>query len=391
MKRGAFCILLLSGLLIARSEAPAARDKAERITESLVSVGIAHRAPRLLIRPIGHFSIIDQSTGELTALTRDAEYVVEADEKQRLIIGKHLLFGPARLLPGEPGEHVFINGHKYRGNILFRADKGSTVTAIDELGIEEYLQGVLPQEMNPEWPLEALKAQAVVARTFALNNLGKFSKDGYDLSDDALSQVYGGLEIESERVKEAVRQTAGEVLMWKGQRLDAYFHSTCGGHTTTPAAAWGGHVTSTPWPLRGVRDKYCRIAPHYRWDAYFRTEDLLRILEKHGYAGARLSNIKIARREARGYVHSVDIKIDGRWETLSAHRLRMWLGPTQLKSTQIQRIVRRKKGFLFKGRGYGHGVGLCQWGTRVQAIDGRSYRRILGHYFPKSSVQRFDL
>ncbi|MFH2204665.1 MAG: SpoIID/LytB domain-containing protein [Elusimicrobiota bacterium] len=394
MKRSGASILALACLLQlpAPSAAPEAAPLPTRITESIIAVGIVHRAANLLLRPIGNFSVIDQSTGELQKLKHGTQYLVEADESQRLIIGKHLFFGPTRLLPGQPGEHVLIENRKYRGNILLQPNKDATVTAIDEMGIEEYLLGVLPKEMNPEWPLEALKAQAVVARTFALNNLGKFSTSGYDLSDDSFSQIYSGLEVESERVQRAVRETAGQVLAWNGKRLEVYFHSTCGGHTIDPATAWGTELSSRPpKPLRGVRDRYCRYSPSYQWETHLASDDILRHLDRHGISAARLTDIRVGRERKHGHASALELKLDGKWKKLSTHRFRLWVNPAELKSTHIRAITRQRNGFLFKGRGYGHGVGLCQWGARVQAVKGRGYRKILEHYFPGASIIREEL
>jgi len=343
---------------------------------------------------MGDFSVIDQTTGEIRRLEHGKEYKVEADESKRLIMGPHFFYGPTRLLPGKPKEYVLIGKRKYRGNLLFRPNEDETVTIIDELGLEDYLFGVLPQEMSPKWPLEALKAQAVVARTFALNNLGKFSSSGFDLSDDFFSQIYSGVTLESDSVKRAVEETAKEVLFWRGKRLPAYFHSCCGGHTTDPAGVWGPRTkirSSPPRPLRGVRDRYCKVSPHYRWSAYFRKDDLLRMLQRQGRSVATLTRMRGGTRSPSGALSDVRFLVDGSWIRVSANKLRLWLGPGELKSSRIQRIVRRKRGFEIFGRGYGHGVGLCQWGTRVQAELGRDYRKILSFYFPGSKIVRFNL
>jgi len=387
----------LTGLLVLAC-APASAPRAgagitTKVSDSIIAVGIAHKAASVLLRPIGNFSVIDQTTGEIQKLTKGVQYLVEADEDQRIILGKHLFFGPTRLLPGSPGEHVLIEDKKYRGNILFRPNKDSTLTVIDEIGIEEYLQGVLPKEMNPDWPEEALKAQAVVARTFALNNIGKFSQSGYDLSNDSFSQMYSGLEDVSPRVQKAVRETAGQVLYWEGSRVEAYFHSTCGGHTIDPASAWGTRYSSRklPRPLRGVRDRYCRATPNFEWDAYFATGDILKALNSHGVAGARLNRIRVAEKDGSGRATLLKFKLDGYWKSVKAQSFRMWMGPSQFKSTFLRRITRKQKGFAFLGRGYGHGVGLCQWGARIQAAEGRDYKQILNYYFPHADLVRTEL
>lgn len=356
-----------------------------RVSE-VVAVGIARSVPRIRVRPHGKFSVIDQATGEMKELESGKIYTVEGDEGKQVVFGPHLFMGPLRLLPGAPGQYVTVNNRKYGGNLVFQGNADETITVIDEIDIEDYLLGVIPKEMSPSWPLEALKAQAVVARTFALNNLGKYSEKGYDLRDDSISQMYAGLTSISPRVKRAVDETRGQTLFYAGKRLPTYFHSSCGGHTTDPQSVWGGPGKS-PRPLRGVRDRYCRLSPHQKWKAYFRTSDILRVLQRRGLNAGRLDAMRKGTGSRSGYLANIKLRLDRAWKVLSANKLRLWLGAAELKSVRIDKIRRRRKGFEFYGRGYGHGVGLCQWGTRAQAERGHDYETILSFYFPGSHMR----
>ncbi|MBI2362857.1 MAG: SpoIID/LytB domain-containing protein [Elusimicrobia bacterium] len=256
---------------------------------------------------------------------------------------------------------------------------------VDELGIEEYLFGVLPHEMSPDWPEEALKAQAVVSRSFALASLGRHEASGFDLTDDDRSQLYTGLTTESERVRAAVRATSGEVLQSAGRSFQPYFHSTCGGHTSDSSEVWGGAKVK---PLRGVKDSWCKASPHYRWDAYLAKEDILAGLNRNGTPAGRIDDIREGTRGAGGFLKDLRLKTDGSWSRVGANQFRLWMGVQQLKSVRLDSVRRLRKGFEFSGRGYGHGVGLCQWGARGQAEAGRRYREILSFYFPGASVGR---
>ena len=384
MRRGA-----LAGLLALAAGALGAGPAEERRADRLVAVALFAKTPAVAFTPMGSFRAVDQSTGELAALVAGREYKVEAergkDGKTRLLFGPHLFGGAARLLPGKPDEFVAIGERRYRGNLLFRPNADGTVTVVDELGLEEYLFGVLPHEMSPDWPLEALKAQAVVSRTYALARLGKGADAAFDLTDDAYNQVYTGVTTESEHVRAAVRATAGRVLTYAGNPLPGYFHSTCGGHTAGAADVWGG---PDPKPLRGVRDSWCKVSPHYRWDAYFRKEDILAALNRNGFPAGRLEDLREGDRGSAGWLTNVRVKTDRGWRRVPANKFRLWLGPRELKSVRFDSIRRRKKGFEFEGRGYGHGVGLCQWGARAQADDGRTAEQIIAHYFPGASVTR---
>ena len=243
--------------------------------------------------------------------------------------------------------------------------------------------------MSPSWPPEALKAQAVVARTFALANLGKYHASGFDLSDDSLSQGYGDLDRESAPATEAVRSTRGQVLWWGGSLLPAFFHSCCGGHTLSSAEAWGGG-TSAPKPLRGVGDRWCRESPHAAWTAYFSDEDLLSALQRHGVLAASLHGIRLGRRTGSGHLRDLRLALDDEVRDVRADDLRKWLGSGELKSTKIARVIKKKHGYVFLGRGFGHGVGLCQWGAKSMAEHGKTYRQILKAYFPGADLHVRD-
>lgn len=293
-----------------------------------------------------------------------------------------------RLLP-RPGARIKVGADFYRGALILRLDPGQTVTVIEEADMEQYLEGVLPHEMNPDWPLEALKAQAVVARTFTYANLGKFRKDGFDLTADTRSQVYRGMTGVNENVRSAVRQTRGEVLGWKGKLLRVYYHACCGGATTDVGAAWGGTV-EIPKPLKGVRDPWCAASPHMKWTAYFAWADLTAAISERRMLTGPLKSLRIGARDGAGFVRTFLVKSGRENVVVNAAQLRGALGANELRSVRIRSAVARRQGVEFSGGGSGHGVGLCQWGTRLQAEKGRDYDTILSFYFPGSDLSEVD-
>lgn len=288
-----------------------------------------------------------------------------------------------RLVPPS-AESIKVGADAHRGTLILRLDPGQTLTIVEEISLESYLEGVLPHEMDPDWPLEALKAQAVVARTFAYANMGKFRKDGFDLTSDTRSQVYRGTTGVNENVRSAVRQTRGEVLGWHDRLLPVYYHSCCGGRTEDLARVWGGDPENTPRPLRGVRDPWCRGTPNHEWTAYFSWPDLMSAIQEKVALPGPLTALKIAHRDLAGRVLSFVARAGRRSIDIRASELRGALGADELKSTKIVNMVVKKKGIEFIGAGSGHGVGLCQWGAKKQALKGRSYERILQFYFPGS-------
>lgn len=372
----------------ALTDAPAPGAAARVAANALLHIGIVDKARSAVLRPEAACTLTDQGTGAFHDLAAGRDYEVASDPEYGLAVGPYRVPGPVRIAAKEAGGFVRVDGRRYLGDLVARANRGGTVTVVDELDIEDYLRGVLPAEMSPDWPLEALKAQAVVARTFALANRGKFESAGFDLSGDVRSQVYAGGGPRAPQVERAVRETRGEVLGWKGTLLSAFYHSCCGGHTADYGSVWG--AGNSPKPLRGVADRWCKASPQYSWSAYFADEDLLAALQRRGRHATRLKGIRVLRRDGAGFARTLRVSAREDDYDLKAADLRAWLGASDLKSVKIDRIARRRRGFEFIGRGFGHGVGLCQWGSRGMAGKGLGYRRILGHYFPGAALTRLD-
>ncbi len=328
--------------------------------------------------PSGHDRILDWR-GELTLKPREGG----------LRLADTRLQTETRLIP-QKGGRIRVGADLHSGALILRLDPGQTVTIVEELEIEDYLEGVLPHEMDPGWPLEALKAQAVVARTFTYANMGKFRKDGFDLTADTRSQVFKGLSGVNENVRSAVRQTRGEVLGYDGKLLRVYYHACCGGSTTDAGAAWNAEGGSIPRPLRGVRDPWCRLSPHMKWSAYFTWADLTAAVSERSMLSNAITGLKIGARDAAGFVRTFLIRSGRESSEVRAAELRGALGAGEMKSVHIRSLSARRKGVEFFGSGLGHGVGLCQWGARLQAEKGRSYQKILRFYFPDSVLSEID-
>ncbi len=354
--------------------------------DHLIQIGIMPFADEISIVIEGKYTVAD-AQGRPHELRARKRYRVEPRGTTGLALGSIDLGDEAKLVPDGKEDLIDIEGKRYPGALLFKRNPNGTVTAINEVGIEDYLRGVLPLEMDPDWPLEALKAQAVVARTFAYTQMNKYRKAGFDLTADTRSQVYGGVGDDSPTVRRAVEETRGEVLGYQGQILNVYYHACCGGHTANAGAVWGG---ATPRPLMGVRDKYCDRSPLSKWTATFTLDALKEALARAHMPGGRLRRFEIGSKDLYGYVKTFIVKTGDRSRTVKASDLRKWLGNTSIKSVRISRIKKSGSGVEFFGRGSGHGVGLCQWGARIQAQDGRKYEKILSFYFPGSTLSVID-
>jgi stage II sporulation protein D len=223
--------------------------------EQLIQIGIAPNASEITVHCKTSCSAVD-SEGRGLELSPGSDYVLEAADEGRRV-GRIEMYETVRDKNGLSGD-FWVGKARYRGVLAVKRNADGTVTAVDELGIEDYLLGVLPHEMDPGWPLESLKAQAVVARTFAYTQLGKYRKSGFDLTSDTRSQVFTGTADPAPAILRAVRETRGEVLGYKGKILPVYYHACCGGHTADAASVWGG---ASSRPISGVRDRWCKDSP----------------------------------------------------------------------------------------------------------------------------------
>ncbi len=262
-----------------------------------------------------------------------------------------------------------------------------------ELPLEEYLAGVLAAESGLEDEIEALKAQAVVSRSFALRNLGRHAREGYDFCSTTHCQRFVFLKMKSSAARRAVDATRGLILSGTlsgpGRVIDAYFHASCGGMTANIGTLWGAPAPSY---LCGVRDDFCATAPHRRWTQKIPADQLAKALQsdERSNAGARLDSITVTKRDATGRAEIIEI--GGARRRL----IRGWdfkiivgrsLGWQMIKSSRFE-VLRVGNDFIFRGGGFGHGLGLCQEGAHVAARRGMSYRQILNHYFPGTRLTR---
>ena len=259
------------------------------------------------------------------------------------------------------------------------------------LSLEDYVNGVMRAEGTVESEPEALKALAIAIRTYALKNLGRHTTSGYDFCSTTHCQRYvGSAAANDSRLSAAVRATEGQVLLDDhDQPIDAYFGASCGGETANIRELWG--VTPASY-LRGVHDEYCDAGPHAKWTDTISRADLLRALQTDSRTdvGNRLDQVLVSKRDETGRAEF--ITLDGEHHKT----VRGWdfkiivgraLGWNVLKSSRFE-VTRSGANFVFRGSGFGHGLGLCQEGAHVMAARGASYQKILEKYFPGTVVKR---
>jgi stage II sporulation protein D len=349
-----------------------------------IRVAIARNSPSLKLKTSAKVYVQAVATGQKYLLLENAAYDIKASAGDILVAGQRLS-SPIKLLSMDGQERIRLGGNLYKGDILLKAAAGDKLDIIEYIPLEDYLYGVLPVEMSPDWPLEALKAQAVASRTYALRNMNP-AKD-YDVTDGSDMQVYNGTTRVNSRIIDAVNATRGEVLKYKGKLITAFFHACCGGHTASVRSAWGEDVIK---PLYGIPDPFCAESSHYHWELYVPAGDLLKFIQAQGSTALKIKSVRIYRKDNSGRALTLRFTTDRGTMDAEVTDLRKRLGTYEFRSTLLTRITPVKGGYEFSGRGWGHGVGMCQDGARAMAMKGRPYKKILHHYYPGAAITDYD-
>jgi stage II sporulation protein D len=262
--------------------------------------------------------------------------------------------------------------------------------------LEEYVAAAILSEVDPPAGdprvVERMyEVQAVVARTYALSQLGRHGRDGFDVCSTTHCQLYEPSRLRGSKwadaVREAVRRTSGEVLFYGGAPARAVFHADCGGHTSNAAAVWGG---AAPAYLEGEPDEGPAARAHARWTVEATSADLRRALngDPRTQVGARLDDVRITSRDAAGRAEQVTLR-GARTVTVRGEVFReavsRALGVSSLRSTLFTVEWRRNR-YVFTGRGFGHGVGLCQAGALARLTAGASPNEVLAFYYPGTRI-----
>lgn len=365
----------------------AAAGLCRRMPETIIRVGLLKQVAGCNISCDGAYYLYELANGTQTPVKPLDDYPVKADDSSVIINGKRYA-SPLRLVAQGEGSVVRVNGRRFRDNIMLIA-RGGKLTVVNELGIEGYIYGILTREASPKWPLETLKAQAVVSRTYVLRNLRKHERDGFDVCTETHCQVYGGMEAEDPICTKAVDETAGEVLTWNGELAQTLFHASCGGYTENPNNVWSWESETPPY-LKGCKDKYCRNSPHNTWSSTIKAETIRQRLRKAGHEVGVIKKIKMSGEYKSGRTRNLVIKHSDGTLTLTAARFRMAVDTWLVKSAFLDDVSKKGDSFVFEGRGWGHGVGMCQWGAKMMGEDEKNYQEILEYYYPGAVVEKWE-
>jgi stage II sporulation protein D len=280
---------------------------------------------------------------------------------------------------------IIIDGRTFRGDIQLVKKENNRLLVVNNIEFEDYIKGILYHEASHYWPPEALKAQAIVCRSYAISQVQGNSARDFDATSDIYSQVYGGKTSERFRTSRAVDETKGQVLIYQGKVMPAYFHATCAGHTEDASQLWSIDLA----PLKGVVCNFCKDSPHFNWHYVFTKDEIMEKLNDAGYHFKRIQDIKIASRNNSGRITTLSISSNGDEVNISAKDFRNILGPNIIRSTNFEvKVI--KDDVVFEGIGWGHGVGLCQWGAYFMAKLGEDYKKILEFYYPGATISTLN-
>jgi len=387
-----------------------------RVGEQNIRVRIAEGAPvvrisghaltfgssgsdRVIAAQGGHGAVADSETWELRCQDDRVRAVRVGGGPGRMLD----LASPARVRSATG--FVRLTDRPYRELVRVHA-AGSLCEVVNELSIEKYLSGLVNAEFNSRWNEEAIAAQVVAARSYALYQIEDARREGlhFDVDSTVWDQVYDGAAREDARAEKVVRKTRGIALTVGPAAspvpIKAFYHSTCAGHTETPEQVWG---RAYPGFGRGVACPFCANSPVMYWNIEMSPEELTQVIRKgataegilpsslQGLRGMQLTTLAVSRTDAAGRV----VQVLSRWRTrlgtiqewtFSGARLRSWLGAARFRSTAFN--IYQAGFFRFEGRGNGHGVGLCQYGAKGMGEQGYRMAAILKHYYPDAVLRR---
>ena len=385
-----------------------------RGTQPAVAIGVNVNIPRTQIGGSHGFDAVDSVTGRVLVRGEPASAFAATSANGGIRLadasGASWTSQSTMLVRPVGNGHVLANGKPYRGTLLLRpARSNGQVTVVNALPMEDYLLGVVPQEIGKLEPgmIEAAKAQAVAARTYAVARRGRRQGLGFNFYADVQDQVYGGIAAENDEVTRAVRATEGEILVFNGVPIEAYYHSTCAGQTAAIEEVW--NERAVPY-LRSVVDvdprtgeAFDKTSSRFRWTVRWTGAEMTRILNKtladslpRGVNSiGTLRDMRVIDRTPSGRVRTMRIETSSGNYTVGRDRIR-WILLTPagavLNSSKFDVEVSKSASgavteVVAEGGGWGHGIGMCQVGAKNRALAGQKYDEILKTYYTGAEIR----
>jgi stage II sporulation protein D len=308
------------------------------------------------------------------------------------------------LIPRGPDTRLRLDNKRYRG-IIKVLPYGQNVRLINVVYMEDYLRGVVPPEIGQreDSEIEAVKAQAVAARTYAMGHLQQYEGEPYDMKSTVADQLYEGLEAENKLVNRAIDETAGRAIMFQDNFINAYYHSTCGGMTDDIAEVWD--KPAAPYLVPVDDSSFCSWSKYYSWQEQFNETQLRGRIEQYLSSDrgkdiriAPITDVTILKRTPGGRVAKLLVRTETDTYQFYKDRIRWAIGrnsnpdlilPSDCFDVDVSHDAKnRLVSLAINGRGYGHGVGMCQCGAIGRARSGWDFQRILKAYYVGASIKK---
>lgn len=361
------------------------QDSLDILTNDKIFIGDSRRA------------IIEISSGAALKLKTNFNRI------SLLFNDKEIVSDTIVILPGSKNEFITLADKKYRGRLKFFSKSGK-ILMLNQVTLEDYVKGVICKEMpvgkgNENY--EALKAFSICIRTYAVNKLQE-NKDIFDIYPDTRDQVYGGVDAETDYSNLIGDETRNLILYFNEKPATIFYHSTCGGYTESSKNVFTKEDVSYLRSVKDGIDTYCKISPKSNWmESYSESLFVSRLvnaglIDDNTYS---ITHIKINSRFESGRVNEMIITLnkknngDKKNITLNGNKIRSIIRTSDdksiLYSTMFDVKIDSKKNIIITGKGYGHGVGLCQWGAIGQARAGKNFEQILNHYYPGTTIKNY--
>lgn len=358
------------------------KDLRTKADDFPIRVLVTEKADRLTVQSDGTIVARDVATGRRVCPV-DSVLSVTTGKDGLMINGRIAACRQVRIT--STAGFLNLNNYRSRGE-YFITDTDNGLQAVNQVPLEQYLYGIVPQEMPYTWSREALMAQAVASRTYVLYNRTRNKHKSYDVTASAASQVYGGIDAERTVTTSAVDATRGQVMAFDGRLVAAYFHADSGGHTEDARFVWDVDI---PY-LKGAPDKFSENSSESAWQCRLSFDQISKKLKQAGVAVGAVRRVRVLEKSPTGRVLKIQVVSDTGDVILSGNHFRVNLGPTCIRSTCFQ-VTSHPKGIFMSGKGYGHGVGMSQLGAARMAEKGFTYRQILGYYYPGVAVIQANL
>ena len=349
----------------------------------------------LLLKDVKEFSLAISSPFEIFSLGIPSNNPLSSGDRKPLkkynkllksqvtLTNSHILIGKNKfkrriiVLAVENNDTIEVNNNSYRGTIKIIPQTNGKFLVIEETDVESFLLGVIGSEMPASWTKNTLFAQTVAARTYVLYKKKKRDTDMYHINK--LDLAYKGTLNENNKTREIVNKSKGVIMVYNWQIFPGYFHSTCGDHTEDVYHTFKGK--SIP-PLAGVPCGYCESSKYYRWQADVNKEELKSKLHKFYKTATPFSSLRPSDLGPGGHASTIEIHSSSKTKKIDANTFRLLIGPNKLLSTAFT-VKNNGQNLELSGKGWGHGVGLCQYGAQKMGTSGFKWYEILKHYYPK--------